>query len=113
MSIPHPLAAQAVQDTAVAQSVYWGEPLANLLQGVGLVLQGGFGGHEAKQVSDAALNLSPYASRDSAPRRSATFVHRVRFRNHLTRLKIRLITVEIGYVDVGFGRRTLNHRCHP
>jgi len=86
----------------VARSVYWGAPLANLLQGVGKLVQAGFGDREAGRISDAALTLSPYPLRGAALRRSATFVYRVRFRDRLTRLTIRLTTVEIGYVDVGF-----------
>lgn len=95
-------AAQAVLDTAVARSVYWGEPLANLLQGVGKLVQAGFGDREAGRISDAALTLSPYPLSGAAPRRSATFVYRVRFRDRLTRLTIRLTPVEIGHVDVRF-----------
>lgn len=100
---PVVLNAQSSTSTTVAHSVYWGEPLSNLLGGVASLLQDGFGAEDAKRVSETALQLSPNDFPASSQRHEAAFEHRVRFQNRTSGLKIRIVAVvDIGYVDVGF-----------
>jgi hypothetical protein len=96
------LNAQSSRGTTAAHSVYWGEPLSNLLDGVASLLQDGFRAEDAKRISQAALQLSPDDLPTSSGRQRAAFEHRVRFQNRPSDLNIGLVAVDIGYVDVRF-----------
>lgn len=91
---------RAVQDTAVARAVYWGEPLANLLHSLGTLVQAGFGERDVERIRVGALKVVPYGLGGSPGR--ATYVQRVRFHHRCIALKIRLVAVEIGFLDVRF-----------
>src|SRR5437899_1992609 len=100
--VPLTLDPQSSRGTTAADSVYLGEPLSNLLDGVASLLQDGFRAEDSKRISQTALQLSPDDLPTSSGRQRPAFEHRVRFQNRPSDLNIGLVAVDIGYVDVRF-----------